>query len=196
MHRQHVLVASVILSALALTSCLPEMTAEKLKEMMSKKPAELEKLNVFAGKWADIGKANILGLDIETTFTSDTKWGGNGWYLVFTRNFTMEGFDDVEFVETWTYDQHDKVYRYVWVDSMGSSGFGKAWLDERINTWQIRGSSHGSFGPTKMTGWIKFIDDNTIEWKSTEYAYGLIKIMELTGTSRRVNVRTSAALSP
>lgn len=177
-----------ILSACMLTGCMPTMTIEQMKAMMPERPAELDKLNTFVGSWTATGEAKMMGVEepMKVTGTSEAKWGGNNWYVVGHNKFNMEGFDEMEGIETWTYDSHSRKYRSTWTDSMGATGTGVSWVDDKTNTWHMRATSHGPFGKTKMKGWAKVVDDNTMEWGMSEYAFfGLFKTMEMKGTSKR-----------
>ena len=181
----------VILSSIAgiaLTGCMPHMTIEEMKAMMPQRPAELDKLNAFAGRWEFTGEAKMAGLDqvLKSSGTNEAKWEGDGWYLVSRGIFNLEGFGEMQGIETWTYDAHSKKFRSTWVDSMGSVATGTARHDEKTNTWKMRATSHGPFGKTTMKGHVKIIDDDNMEWTWTEYMmWGLFKTMEMSGTSKR-----------
>ena len=165
---------------------MPQLTIEELKAMMPERPAELDKLNAFAGNWEMEGEIRMAGLDevLKTTGSGEAKWDGDGWYLVSRNSFTMGELGEIQGQETWTYDTHSKKYRSTWVDSTGSTGTGEARHDEKTNTWYFRGTSYGPYGKTSWQGHAQAIDEGTWEWTFTEYA-GLMKTMEMTGTSRR-----------
>lgn len=187
MMRRNVCVPGLAVAAMVvLTGCTPKMTIEELKAMMPERPAELDKLNAFAGNWEMEGEARIAGLDevLETTGSGEAKWEGDGWYLVGRSSFTMGELGEMQGQETWTYDTHSKKYRNTWVDSTGATGTGEARHDEKTDTWYFRGTTYGPFGKTFWTGHAKPIDETTWEWTFTEYS-GLMKSMEMTGTSRR-----------
>ena len=176
------------LAAIVLTGCMPKMTIEDMKAMMPQRPAELDKLNAFAGKWEFTGEAKMAGLDevLKTSGTNEANWEGDDWYLVSRGTFTMGELGEMQGLETWTYDAHSKKFRSTWTDSMGSVGTGTAKYNEKTNTWHIKATSHGPFGKSTIRGQVKFIDDNTMEWSWNEYAMGgLINTMEMSGTSRR-----------
>ena len=98
----------------------------------------------------------------------------------------MEGFDPMHGMETWMYDAKSKKYRSTWVDSMGSIGIGEARYKEKTGTWHMRAKGRGPHGKTTMKGTAKLIDANTMEWTWSEHMMGgLMKTMEMTGTSRR-----------
>ena len=89
-------------------------------------------------------------------------------------------------LETRMYDARAGKFRTTWVDSMGGSGTGLAWHNEKTNTWQIRSKMNTAFGKTTGKGEVQLVDANTMEWTWNEYVLGgLIKTMEMTGTSRR-----------
>jgi hypothetical protein len=167
---------------------MPKMTIEDMKAMMPKRPAELDHLNMFAGDWTFEGKAEFAGLDepLEMTGTNSAHWDGNNWYLVSTGIFKMADFDDMHGIETWTYDTNSKCYRSSWFDSMGTAGYGRSWYNEDDKTWTMKATSYGPHGKSYMKGKVTFTDENTAEWSMTERAMGgLIKVAEMSGTSKR-----------
>ena len=171
-----------------LTGCMPKMTIEEMKNTMPQRPIELDKLNAFVGRWEFNGEANMATLDeaLPTTGTGESKWDDSGWFLVGDSVFKMQGFDDMRGHDTWTYDTKSKKHRSTWVDNMGSSGTGTATLNEKTNTWTMKATSHGPHGKMTIKGWVKNVDADTMEWCWTEYAMGgLIKTMEMCGTSKR-----------
>ncbi len=189
MLRRSVVCASLVcFSSVVLTGCMPKMTLDDMKAMTHQRPPELDKLNAFAGKWEFEGEATIAGLDevLKTHGTNEAKWDGDGWFLVSRGTFNMAELGEMTGVETWTYDSHAKRYRSTWVDTMGSIGTGESWHNDKTNTWKMRFTSHGPHGKTTGKGCVKMIDDNTMEWCWAEYAMGgLMKTMEMKGTSRR-----------
>ena len=177
-----------IAACMTFAGCMPKMTLEEMKSMMPQRPAELDKLNDFVGRWDFTGEANMAFLDepVSTTGTGESHLDDSGWFLVGNSVFKMQGFDDLRAHDTWTYDTHSKKYRSTWVDSMGSTGTGTSTHNEKTNTWTMRATSHGPYGKTVMKGCIKVIDDDTMEWCWSEYALGgLLKTMEICGTSKR-----------
>ncbi len=182
----HVLL--VIAACMTFPGCMPKMTVEEMKAKTPQRPAELDKLDAFVGRWEFNGEARMAMLDepLATTGTGETRWDDGKWFLIGNAVFRMQGFDEMRGHETWTYDAHSKKYRSTWVDSMGSTGTGVATHNEKNNTWTMRATSHGSFGKTTMKGCMKIVDDDTMEWCWTEYAMGgLMKTMEMCGTSKR-----------
>ncbi len=176
------------LLAVVMTGCAPKMTMEDLKAMMPQRPAELDKLNAFVGTWNSEAEAKMAGLDepLRTTAQAEIKWEGDGWYLVSRETFTMGELGNSHGLGTWSYDMKHRVYRTSWVDSSGMTGMGKSWHDEKTNTWHMRGKSHGPWGTTTFKGSVTMTDPNTMTWNWTEYAMGgLMKVMEMTGTSSR-----------
>lgn len=178
----------VVCMGVLLAGCMPKMTIEEMKAGIPQRPAELDRLNAFAGNWQGEGEAKFSFLDevIKTSATSEANWEGDGWYMVSRGMFNMGELGDMTGLETWTYDTHSKKFRSTWVDSFGSVGIGSAKYDEKTDTWYMRATSHGPWGKATSKGTVKFIDENTMEWTWTEYAMGgLMKTMEMKGTSRR-----------
>ena len=179
-----------ILAAFAcvlLTGCMPKMTIEQMKAEMPKRPAELDRLDVFAGKWQYEGQAKLAMLDepLKTSGTGEYTWDGDRWFLVGRDVMEMEHFDKSTGLECWTYDTHSKKYRATFVDSMGEIGIGASTYDEKTNTWHMKAESHGPWGESCMKGWMKSTGPDTMEWGMTEY-HGLMKVMEMTGTAKKV----------
>lgn len=175
-------------SACILTGCMPSMTIEEMKAMMPERPVELDRLNVFAGTWEGTGDATMLGVDkvLKSSATSEGHWEGDDWYMVIRSVMDMDEFGGMKALETWTYDPHCEIYRSTWVDSMGSIGTGTTRFNENTNTWHMRAKSHGPMGKSTMKGWVRIIDDNNMEWVwSSHVFFGLIKTMEMKGTSTR-----------
>ena len=174
---------------LSLTGCMPTMTIEEMKAQMPQRPAELDRLDAFVGNWEYEGVVKSpMFKDVEslkTTGTSTYKWEGDGWYLVGRGTMCMEHFDDMQGVETWTYDTHSKRYRSTWVDTMGMLGVGEVRHDEKTNTWHLKAISYGPWGKSRMKGWMRFLDADHMEWEWAEHQ-GLMKTMEMSGTGKRV----------
>jgi len=175
-------------AAVVLAGCMPKMTIEEMKSMLPERPVELDKLNAFAGKWVFEGEAEMAGLDepLKSSGHNEAHWDGDNWFLVSRGTFKMGDLGEMEGVETWTYDTHDKVYRSTWVDTFGSVGTGTSKYDDKTDTWKFRATSHGPFGKSKMKGKVQFVNADTMEWSMSEYSMcGLMKTMEMNGTSRR-----------
>ncbi len=175
-------------ASIVFTGCMPKMTIEDMKAMMPQRPPELDQLKAFAGRWEYTGEAKMAGLDrlLKISGHGEAKWEGDGRYLVSHEVMSMEEFDEMRGMATWTYDAHSKKFRSTWVDSMGTIAIGTARHDERTNTWYMRSTSYGPFGKTLAKGRVEFTDPDTAVWRWTEYAMGgLVKTMEMTGTSKR-----------
>lgn len=176
-------------AAVLLTGCMPKMTIEEFKQMMPERPAQLDLLNDFVGKWEFTGEARFSGLDevLKTSGSSEMKWEGGGWYLVERGTYHMGDFGDLEGMATWTYDAGAKKFRNTWVDSMGALTVGTGRYNEKTRTWHMKSTNYTPFGKTTAKGTARFVDDNTMEWDFSEYAMGgLIKVMHWTGTGKKV----------
>ena len=155
---------------------------------MPQRPAELDHLNAFVGKWEMDGECRMAGMEeeLKTHGTSDMQWHGDKWFLVGNWIFTMGDLGETTGLETWTYDIKAKKFRSTWTDSMGAIGMGTSRYDEKNKTWHMQAKGYGPWGTSTGKGSVKMIDDNTMEWTWAEYAMGgLMKTMDMTGTSRR-----------
>jgi len=65
------------------------------------------------------------------------------------------------------------------------SGMSEGRYDEKTDTWHMTATSYGPWGQSQMQGTLRFTTPDTMEWKMTE-CMGLMKIMEMSGTSKRV----------
>jgi len=169
-----------------LVGCAPKMTREEFNAMKPERPAELETLNKFVGKWELTADATLAGLDekLPCSGSSESRWEGGGWYLVSHGTYKMDEMV-MSGMETWAYDAAAKKYRSAWVDNMGGMSHGEATYDAETDTFHMKGTGHGAFGDTSVKGWVKFTDANHNEWWFAEYM-GLTKTMEMTGTGKRV----------
>ena len=174
-------------AAVVLSGCMPKMTLEQMKAEMPKRPAELDRLDPFVGKWQMEGEGRFEMLDepIKMTGTFEYKWEGDKWYLVSRGVMKMDDFPETEGLEAWMYDMHAKKYRSTYVDSMGMLGVSEGRYDEKTNTWKMDATSYSAWGKSHAKGTLRFIDKDTMDWKMTE-CMGLMKIMEMTGTAKRV----------
>jgi hypothetical protein len=166
---------------------MPRMTIEEMKAQMPKRPAELDRLNAFVGKWQSEGEATFAMLDepLKITGTSECKWEGDKWYLVGRGVMTMADFPETEGMETWMYDVHAKKYRSTYVDSMGMMGMSETTYNEKTDIWTMTATSYGPWGKSVMKGTLHFTNPDTMEWSMTEHM-GFTKIMEMKGTGTRV----------
>ncbi len=170
------------------TGCMPKMTMDEMKAMMPTRPAALDKLNMFAGNWSHEGTANFEAMDEPLKMTAQTtsKVEGDGWYLVETSVYSMEGFDDMNAMSFWTYDTANDRFRVTYIDTMGSQSTGTATYDEDDNQWRMTVENATPFGTSTAHATITFVDKDTQKWTWTESAFfGLIKIMDMEATLTR-----------
>lgn len=165
---------------------MPKMTMDEFRAMQPEKPAELERLNMFVGSWTTEGTGTFAMLEEPVTFTGENtfEWSDDGWCLVNNETMEMADMDPMGGIGLWTYDPGKGKYVSFWAGSWGS-GTGDAKYDDETGTWHMRGFSSTPQGKSTMTGTVHFVDDDTSEWTFTE-SMGLMKIMDMTATSRRV----------
>lgn len=182
-------IVSLACSGVALTvlaGCMPKMTIEQMKEMMPERPAELDQLDAFVGKWQGSGEAHIGGLEdtLKSEGTMDIHWAGDGWYLVTDSVDEMDEFGKMVGKGLWSWDdQHNRFHTY-WVDSMGSTYTGWAKYNKNDNEWHMYAKGRSAMGESTGRGTMRFIDNDTMEWHWKETA-GLMTVFEGHGTSTR-----------
>lgn len=181
-------ISVALFACVVLTGCMHEMTIEQMKADMPQKPAELQKLDAFAGRWQSTGEASFAGLDqvLKSSGESEITWEGDGWYMVERGKYNMAELGEMQGLGIWTYDTKAKKFRTAWVDTTGGLGHGTSWHDEKTGKWHMKSTNHTPWGKTKAKGTVTFVDPNTMEWSYAEYAMGgLMKTMEMKGTSKR-----------
>lgn len=180
------LIPFVAVALFPLAGCMPRMTVEQLKAEMEKRPAELDRLDMLVGRWEGAGEVRMPVLDqpLKLTMTAEAKWAGHKRYLVEEIEWRMGDIEPGYSTRLWVYDPKGREYRTVWVESVGVASMAECEYEEKERHWEFSADSHGPAGKTRQFGRIRFVDDNTIEWTFTEY-WGLIKIVEMTGTARR-----------
>lgn len=174
-------------AVVVLSGCMPKMTIDEMKAEMPKRPVELDQLNAFVGKWTSEGTATFAMLEepIKVSGTSEAQWDDSRWFVVSREVYDMEPFGESNGLGTWTYDMKSKKYRSTWVDSMGMTGLGESKYDEKTDTWHMKATSYGPWGKSTLKGWVKFTDADTMDWEMSEHQ-GLMKVMEMSGTGKRV----------
>lgn len=169
-----------------LTGCMPDMAN---MEMAPQRPPELELLNPFVGTWTGEMEMAMPGSDeaMKMTGTSESKWEGDGWYLVNTMVADMGEMGSMKAIETWVYDPGSKLFRTTWADNVGGFGTGTTRYHKATDTWHAKTKGYNPmFGNTTGKGTMNFVDDNTVTWDWAEYTmFGLKKITQMSGTNRR-----------
>ncbi|MCG3129121.1 MAG: hypothetical protein CHACPFDD_04030 [Phycisphaerae bacterium] len=187
MFRKSLAVGVLCVVAAGLSSgCMKKMTVAEMKEKMPQRPAELDELNAFVGKWEFSGTATMPMLEepLKSSGSNETKWDDSKWFTVTRGTFKMGELGDMTGVESWTYDTHSKKYRSTWIDSFGSVGIGEARHEKGSNTWKYKARSHGPWGESCMTGKVTFESPTKMTFEWEEYS-GLMKTMEMEGTATR-----------
>jgi hypothetical protein len=179
-------VLAAVCGLAVLSGCMPKMTVQEMKDMMPKRPAELDHLNMWAGSWEFSGEAKMAMLEepMQTSGESEAAWAGDNWYMISNGVFRMGELGESKGHEVWTYDAKAKKFRSSWADSMGMMGYGEGTYDADTRTWKMKATGYGPWGKSSMKGTAKFINDDTVEFTWAEYS-GLTKTMEMTGTSHR-----------
>ena len=178
----------VVLTGLAGCS-IPTMTIQEMKEMMPDRPAELDLLNMMAGRWEGTATMKFTFLDeaLEARGSNTATWECDNRVLVSRGTYEMDELGTMNGIEIWTWDDKAGKYRMHWFDSFGMTGNGTAKYDEETKTWHIKAKGKGPDGHrTVSEGTVTYTDADTLEWTWTEWtSLKLFKIAEMSGTSRR-----------
>ena len=168
--------------------CMPTMTIEQMKAMTPERPAELDLLNMIAGRWEVTGTMNFTFLEdaLETTGTQTAAWECHNRVLVNRGTYEMGELGTMSGIEIWTWDDKAGKFRTHWFDSFGMTASGTAKYDEETKTWHLKSKGNGPNGRMISEGTITYTDADTLEWTWTEWSsLKLFKIVEMSGTSRR-----------
>lgn len=185
-----VALAACLTAVPLLTGCMKELTMEDMKAMRPERPVELDRLNMFAGTWSGTGTANIIGMKepVQISGTSKTSWQADNWYLVEDAEYRMGDMEPMKAIGIWSWDARKRKYRSWFFDSMGGQGVGTARYNEKTQMWSMRAKGSGPMGSTRGKGTWSATGD-TMTWTWVEYPwwdyFGLIKIMEMEGSSKR-----------
>ncbi|MCH7839975.1 MAG: DUF1579 family protein [Planctomycetes bacterium] len=188
------MMTGTILATLAmagLSGCMPKMTMEEMAQMRPERPVELDKLNAWVGTWKASGTVKMMGIDEEITLsgTSQNAWGVDRWCLLEHGEYEMGAMGKMNGLGVWTWDTKAKRFRSNWFDSMGGTGSGTAKYDEMTRTWTMNMRGKGPGGATRGKGYVRFVDDDTMEWAWQEWPawdlLGLFKFMDMKATSTR-----------
>jgi hypothetical protein len=167
-------------------------------------PKEMQVLKKFVGRWQSEIKLEfpfIGALWGKVDQTVDEKL--DGWYIQGRVkglvHLTSSGKDcELTFQSMWlmTFDTEKKLYRRWEFSTFGG-------CDEHAGLWNEETSSFTltkmDNGRTEPTSTLRFVDDNTYEWKSLRYKssfelYRRVKEKEPTGPSGFLNPRKEGAV--
>ncbi|MBI4716750.1 MAG: DUF1579 family protein [Planctomycetes bacterium] len=161
-------------------------------------PAELKKLDKFAGKWT--GTWEMVEPTVEemnkmmpegskpmpAVMKGESKgdWTLGGMYLHRTGSYEMPGDQKSQFAEIMTWDAKAKKYRSWFFSDMGEYGEGTMTLDKDGKTYRMKfkgtdGHGHAMHGQGTMTA----VDDNTMEGSMT--MTGCMGTWKMKGTEKR-----------
>ncbi len=163
-----------------------------MAEMMKPppRPAELDRLEPFVGKWTGTAEMKMMGSDkpMKSTGASTFAWECDKRALVEHFEGTMGEDAKMTGLNVWTWDASAKKYRNDMFDCFGNAMTFNATYDEASKTWHAKGKHRCPMTGEMLNseGTMKLIDNNTMEWRWTEWnSWKTKKYMEMSGTSRR-----------
>lgn len=175
----------------ACAGCMPTMSVEVMEQMQPQRPVELEKLNMFEGRWEGTGEAKIAGLDEVLSMKGgwQADWECDGWYLVSREEFEMGESGKVKGLGLWTWDPKRNTYRTLWFGAAGAMVDATTTYDEPTRTWTLKFKGDSPAGATAGRGCVKMVGDDTMEWTWDEWPrwdfLRLFKSTEMKGTYKR-----------
>jgi hypothetical protein len=157
------------------------------------RPAELDLMNPWVGRWASTGEAKMPdGQPMNSTGTSEIAWDLDNRFLVEKSTESMGNMGTVKSVIVFSYNPREKEYEVDYYDSMGSHGEADMHYDASTGAWHMVGEPEynpmwGKKTVFDMT--MTMPDTNTLQFKWAEYEAFLggkgKKLVEGTGTARR-----------
>jgi hypothetical protein len=181
-----------------LSGCAPhEFDIEQLKERLPPRAAELDRLDMLAGRWETEGTVRFIGAKdpITTRGTSEAQWECDRRFLVDRSSYDMGPLGPMGGISVWGWDPQRRRYLMSWFDGFGESASGWARFDESTRTWRIETRGRSTLCHVVNHGTIRMIDDDTLEWTWTQWdAWHILKYAEMKGASRRAP--GGAATSP
>lgn len=162
-----------------------------IHEMMKlpPRPAELDRLDKMAGNWDFTMTFKMGDQSMNGHGTSHVEWDCDRWMLTERVEGQMEGQTGTYHGKgAYIYDPSAKKYHMMWYGNNGGLMHGMMTYDDDKKVWHCEGKGrdtiHGMSCCTKAT--IKWVDDNTVEFKESMYdGLGLFKMGESTMTMKR-----------
>lgn len=182
-----------LLTALALTAGC-QQPAHDMQAGPPPRPAELDRLESWAGTWTGTGECTIHTPEgpqkCNVTGTEYATWTCDKRFLMSNCEYDMGGeIGKMTGISMVTWDAKGGKYRSWWFDSMGTCAEGTMSFDEKNNCWTMKSKGHNPMTgePTCGEGSFKVsADGRSMEWTMTEWdSWKLKKSMEMKGTSTK-----------
>ncbi len=189
---QRTCVTLSVMTIAVLAGCGEKPTIEMIQAEIAKerpRPTQLDHLNQFVGTWESTGEMTFPTIEGAIAYrgTSTAQWDADNRVVVERMTGEM-GSSSMSGLSMFWWDDRDKVFRNLWVDSFGASIQGEAEYDAETNCWKMKGKGVDphSGGRTSAVGTIKLVDENTMEWTHSEKNAWGITILNLKGVSKRI----------
>jgi len=179
----------VLLTALVACGCRSTMPGASRGTAAESVRAQLDRLEMFVGRWTIEGQAKMAGVDEPVSFTgtSEVTWEGGRSYVVARGVSDMGDGTPRHGLAAITYDPIHRVYRDALVNDTGGVSIATAHYRASDRTWHLRATSEGPEGTMWWTGTVTFLDaDSKREHWIGSTLCGLVKKMEITKTEQRI----------
>lgn len=161
------IVAIFSLAALLVSGCAAQK--QDLGNVGSvERPIELDKLNMFLGRWEGQFRVQVPGQDqpILGTGSSHYEWSCDRWVMVEHSQSHVAGRETVQDVCLWNWNAKREEYQLTWLDNTGTMMHATAQFDSDGKAMQV--TAHGTNQLTGKhvygQGTIEFTDPNTKVW--------------------------------
>lgn len=155
------------------------------------RPAELDLLQPFVGRWQQTGTIRIPGREETVEFRAGTAagWECDRWFLLERGTFQIGSTQFGQGLAVWTWDPQSRMFRTWQFESPGKVSVGTARYVPEQRRWTLRtsGWSLVTGQSTVGEGTIEMRNDDETHWTWVEWgdAQKQRKLFEMTGTSRR-----------
>ena len=168
-----------------LNGCGPSGHDAEMAMKQPERPAELDRLEPWIGRWTGTGEMKMIGGKVvRTTGNQEYTWDLDRRVMLAKETWNMEGLGPMRGVGIYGYDPVSKKIRSSSYDDWGNVSTALFRYDEKNNMWHMKYNGRGAYGSSSGKGTITMPDRDTINYTFEEY-FGLIKVMEATGTSKR-----------
>ncbi len=127
------------------------------------------------------------GKDIPDSFKGEmaSTWAMDGRYIKSEGWHEFGGGAKSSMIEYITYDSKAKKFRTWYFSDYGERGESTMTPSDDGKSFKFKGTGVDMMGNSvSMTGSMRFVDNDTIEWDWAEYQ-GLMQTMKIKGTSKR-----------
>jgi len=152
-------------------SAAPAKSSSGMSSSGPPRPAELDRLNAWAGHWSSSGEMIADGKTTKMTGSSSVGWECNKHVLVERATDDMEGMGKSYEIILYSWDDDAKDYKVGFFNSMGEANMGHMKWDAAKNAFTMRGEGKDPMTkqPSLFEMEIRMPDTKTMEFTWTQW---------------------------